>query len=184
MIEKMVEKACKLIARRLTKKGLDYLIDPGGEPYLHRYYIFRRSWIANRYKSSFLFNDVAHWLSNRLPSCYLHYFYRGDSDRSLHNHPWGYSVSIILTGGYTEIRWDRNIRDTVTRTFKSGDWNVIRANDYHKVNLTDPAKGCWTLFFSGPRVQDWNFWNPLAPFSAPVPWQEYDGRADCGTLAN
>ena len=35
---------------------------------------------------------------------YLHRFERPDNDRHLHNHPWPWAVSLVLTGGYDEVR--------------------------------------------------------------------------------
>ncbi len=114
-------------------------------PYLGRYYLLRRRWLPK------MVRDRAH-------SVYLHYFYRGDSDIELHNHPWGVSISLILTGGYVEER--RTDHGVVTRRIRPGSINIIRAHDFHRVTLLKPAKGSWTLFVAGPRTQDWGFWHP------------------------
>lgn len=107
------------------------------DPYLSRYYLFRSP-------------DG----SRRLPfGTFLHCFHRSDEDRDLHNHPWGTSVSVILYGGYIEERLvgDRIVR----RVFRPGSINVIRKNDFHRVDLL--ADECWTLFFAGFREQSWGF---------------------------
>ena len=114
-----------------------------------------------------------------LPGVYLHYFIRSDSDRSPHNHPWASAVSLILLGGYTERRC-RVTKSFKRRLFKNGDvvpqesmiWSSSRfrplsinrlwANTFHRIDLTDKDKGCWSLFFSGERLQpsdgtDWGF---------------------------
>jgi len=180
----IVERVCQKIAERLTIRGRVHVINPGGTPYLHRYYIFRRRWIKDRCKNLLLVSDVANWVSNHLPSCYLHHFHRGDLDKALHNHPWSFSLSIILTSGYTELRWDRSKGRVVTRLVRPGDINIIRADDYHKVDLVDKENGCWTLFFSGPRIQNWSFWDPQHPLSAPIPWEDYVDGHQLGELSN
>jgi hypothetical protein len=51
-----------------------------GGPYLERYYLFGAfGWHA-----------------------YLHRFVDSDTDRGLHDHPWGRAVSLVLSGGYDE----------------------------------------------------------------------------------
>ena len=64
-----------------------------GEPYLLRVKIFgympgKPSWLPI--------------------SMYLHLFIRPDEERAIHNHPWLWSASLILVGGYTEERLHRN----------------------------------------------------------------------------
>lgn len=119
------------------------LIEVDGEPYLRRFYIKR---------------------SGRFPGIYLHYFYRGDADRDLHNHPWDISISLILAGGYAEERLHRiwtkqGWRNTVvTRLLRPWNINIIKANDFHRVDFIPGVKGTWTLFCSGKRVQDWGFY--------------------------
>lgn len=89
---------------------------------------------------------------------YLHFFQRSDADQELHNHPWDWALSFVLTGGYWEER--RNVDDTVTRKLVSPfRFNFLRANTYHRVDLIDEEKGAWTLLLRGRRLQDWGFWN-------------------------
>lgn len=93
---------------------------------------------------------------------YLHHFFRGDRDRDYHNHPWRISYSWILTGGYSEEKWNPETKQIDTRVFRPGAFNVIRRDDYHKVTLLEPEKGCWTLFVSVDRLSesngfDWEF---------------------------
>lgn len=99
---------------------------------------------------------------------YLHRFNRGDEDKELHNHPWAWAFSLMLAGGYVEHRlcsqgivWRRVVRP--------GAVNVIRANDFHKVELRGgPA---WTLFVTGPKAQSWGFLDPLSREF--TPWREF-----------
>ncbi|MGN6103684.1 MAG: hypothetical protein ACTHU0_01140, partial [Kofleriaceae bacterium] len=37
----------------------------------------------------------------------LHRFHRPDVDQHLHNHPWKWAVSLILSGSYVEERFDQ-----------------------------------------------------------------------------
>lgn len=113
---------------------------------------------------------------------FLHRFHMSDDADALHNHPCKWSFSIILLGGYVEERRVSklasgqgcicNIVDiqrslhhdhhdakyhVVRRTLKPGSLNVIRDSDYHRVDLLDDE--CWTLFFAGPKVASWSFWD-------------------------
>lgn len=104
---------------------------------------------------------------------YLHFFARSDADHELHNHPWEWGLSFILTGGYTEERRmaDGTIR---VRTFGPGRVNFLRANTYHRVDLLDEDRGAWTLFIRGPRTQSWGFWcRHTGTFTA---WREFVSR--------
>lgn len=124
---------------------------------------------------------------------YLHRFHRGDDDAELHNHPWTFSVSFVLAGGYVE---ERRVARTVRcigcgairirrlrgvdmarferehtacggeirvkyrvakRTVRPWTFNVIRGTDFHRVDLLE--EDAWSLFFAGPHMDDWHFWN-------------------------
>jgi hypothetical protein len=88
------------------------------------------------------------------PGRYLHFFYRSDSDRELHNHPWAWGVSLVLRGGYRE-HTDWGVED-----FEPGRVNLLLAHTFHRVELRrDPWReiGAWTFFWSGPRVGVWGF---------------------------
>jgi len=101
---------------------------------------------------------------------FLHRFVDSDEVGEIHNHPWTYCVSIILTGGYFENRckWEFDESKTLedgTRFARLGEMtlethlpfsiNVIQHDDMHRVTLMNgPA---WTLFFHGPRVGTWGF---------------------------
>ncbi len=95
----------------------------------------------------------------------LHNFHRPDSDRYLHNHPWRWAFSIVLSGSYDEERLVDDSGETKHRRVR---WfNVLRADDYHRV--TKLHGDVWTLFVTGPRVQDWGF----LVDGERVPWTEY-----------
>src|SRR5271170_2836454 len=77
----------------------------GVSPYLSRYYLRGRPTMPDGSepfaedgapKRGAIFPDRIH--------VYLHKFHRGDSDEALHNHPWLWSRSFVLAGGYIEER--------------------------------------------------------------------------------
>jgi hypothetical protein len=122
-----------------------------GTPYLLRIYvlrIFRKRW----------------------PGVFLHYFFQGDRDRALHNHPWRWARSLILAGGYVEHRRDAQ-GNVTSRTYRPGDWNVLNGSDFHRVCLL--SRGCWSLFIAGERMQTWGFSERPGHFET---WQDRDRR--------
>lgn len=137
-VEKVVDRFCWFLVRTFPSRVRE--IEVEGDKYLLRFYL----------KHS----------SSRLPGLYLHHFYRGDQDRDLHNHPWNKSISFILTGGYVEERLPEkekgkpNYRVT-TRKVGPGSFNVIKADDFHRVDLI--GRSTWTLFTSGKKIKGWGF---------------------------
>ncbi len=110
-----------------------------------------------------------------LPRPYLHYFFRGDDDRSYHNHPWKRSFSLILVGGYIEHVWNFKHERPLSRLFTPGKVNYLKRDTYHRVELL-PGQKCWTLFVSTGRVQssdgyDWDFYDPET--GGYTPWGEW-----------
>lgn len=144
--EPFMVRACAT-ASRFARNRRTFYTDT--DPYLTRFYLTKHS------------REEGVVDPQKLLGVYLHYFHRGDVDYALHNHPWHWSFSLILTNGYLEQRWDPKTRSIQTRKVRPGSVNVIRANDFHRVDLLDPSKGAWTLFFSGRRVrEEWGFWLP------------------------
>lgn len=130
--------------------------DPGS-PYLLRAYLTPNLW--------------------KLPSPYLHNFFRSDEDPHGHNHPWLVSISIILARGYVEWRFNRR-KNTWKRIVRKpwrpwAPWRIVVVwrNTYHKVELRNgPA---WTIFITFWRLgneDDWGFW---VPNSGHTPWKQY-----------
>lgn len=121
---------------------------PDGEPYLLRIYLWR-GWG---------------------PHLYLHFFFRSDFDRDLHNHPWVKALSLIMTQGYSETRvmndWGvkKSVAEVGWKECKPGSLNYITHDTFHRVTLL--GTGCWTLFLTWGRRADvpfdeaWGFWNP------------------------
>lgn len=111
----------------------EHTIYNGRDPYLRRVYLtpqrklFSKPW----------------W-----PGVFFHHFYRSDGDRFPHNHPWKLAISFVLRGGYTEHRWSRVTKSWTVRKVKPFSLNIIRAEDFHRVELDDPIRGADTLFFA------------------------------------
>ena len=117
-----------------------------GEPYLERYFLFR------------LVGFTA----------YIHRFVDNDPDRGLHDHPWSWSCSLILAGGYHGLRathvHTHNAPDIRLRYRRPGRFNIIRGDDFHRIILhwhhANPGTEAWTLFVHGRRAKGWGFIQP------------------------
>lgn len=132
------------LLHRITDRLPCRIIDgEQGEPYLERYYLCGLNGVG-----------FQGW------HAYLHRFVDSDPDRGLHDHPWGHAVSLVLTGGYDEVRLvDKSLPTaevpTSTRRLLPGRFNRLRGEDYHRVVLN--GRPAWTLFVHGPRVKGWGF---------------------------
>lgn len=137
----MLRKICEWLAKRLPSFTIP---TPDGSPYLTRYYLFGadRKW----------------------GNIFLHHFHSSDKDMApsgtyyLHNHPWPWSFSIILVGGYVEER--RRTDDSIEeRTYLPGSFNTLTDKDFHRVDLI--GNDGWSLFFTGWRSdkRSWGFWD-------------------------
>ena len=112
-----------------------------GKPYLTRAYVLLRDWKS--------FN------------VFLHRFHSSDQENEFHNHPWRWSVSFILSGGYVEYRINkRDITGTITKHVRMPlTINVIKNDVFHRVKLLDENDGVWSIFIAGCRDRDWGFLN-------------------------
>ncbi len=154
--EKFVEKACEQIA--LLAPDHKIITRGDNEPYLERYFFFRREWVRKFFRAQQW--NVPRWVEG-VPSIYLHHFVKGDDEEELHSHPWKRSVSLILTVGYREERRVGN--GTTFRIVKPWHFNVIGEDDFHKVELLDKERGVWTIFVAGldgEEKHSWGFWHP------------------------
>jgi hypothetical protein len=80
-------------------------------------------------------------------------------------------VSLILSGGYIEERWEPVpdlfrglVPDKIRqRWVKPGHINVLTGQTFHRVDLLQKDWGgrgelaCWTLFLVGPKFASWGF---------------------------
>lgn len=117
----------------LTSRLPTRLIMLDDRPYLERYYVGR------------LFGATF----------YLHRFVSSDTERHLHNHPWGWGRALVLCGGY-----DEECVIDISPADPSGClvdrrrvrwWNRVDGNHFHRIANAYP--GTWTLFFHGPRTK-------------------------------
>lgn len=155
------------LLKKITSRLDHRVIETDGRPYLTRWYL----WPGAPRKGE---DDTA----SRAPlAVFIHFFHRGDDDRDPHNHPWDLSASLVLTGGYHEERMvtiteggARRV-DWVSRIVRPWSINLIRGEDFHRVELLRPDEGCWTIFVAGRNVQDWGFKERHT--GRFVPWQAY-----------
>jgi hypothetical protein len=158
MIGRLLQRIADRFESALIKRREPQLAEATGEaqderPYLERYFL---------------------WKSRRSsgPGLFLHHFVGSDPGPELHDHPWDFSVSLVLTGGYWENRMYTRYHYTVknedgTKEKRWVPWsfqrwlgplslNVIRGTDFHQVIIPE-GRDAWTLFFHGERVKVWGF---------------------------
>jgi len=153
----MIENICIAISKHLPS----FSIAKDGLKYLTRYYIF---------------------LKDRLyANIFLHHFHRSDMDIGtnglglLHNHPFP-GFSFILFGGYWEERLQTD-GSVIRRKVKPFTFNIIRKDVFHRVDLLDENKGCWSLFFTGSRKGNtWGFWDRIT--KEYIPFQKVEGAIE------
>jgi hypothetical protein len=152
----------KLNLIQIVQKLPSFTIYKDGVPYLTRYHAF----LADR----------------EFGNIFIHHFHRSDMDMGsdghglLHSHPFGWSFSIVLSGGYIEER--RQPDDTVLKKIvKPGSLNFLSKKDYHRVDLLDEEKGAWTIFFTGSRKNNsWEFWDRATKQA--IPWNNIAGAIE------
>jgi hypothetical protein len=78
-----------------------------------------------------------------------------DKDRLLHNHPWEWSWSLVIRGGYVEDR--REIDGPVRRRrLWPGMINVLGPRTFHRITDLKGAE-TWTFFRAGKKNAGWGF---------------------------
>lgn len=170
----------KVIVPRIHEPRIIYDRD-GKTPYLSRYYITQRPRMADgsdpfeagQLRKGVIWPDAPFGL-------FLHYFHRGDDDKSLHNHPWRWACSFILAGGYSEERRGQPMPNSKGRYYVENrvvpplSFNFIKGTDFHRVDLIDEERGAWSLFLVGPKITTWGFWDRhTGEF---VGWREFISR--------
>lgn len=113
-----------------SQQGTGAVIHP--TPYMLRWYVIRK---------------------RRFLSVYLHQILRSDDDRALHDHPWA-TLSVLLRTGYYEVTpmggfW-REEGEIVARGSRAS----------HRLEVSDTAPPCISLFITGPVVREWGFHCP------------------------
>lgn len=125
---------------------------------------------------------LSRWTLARLEDggeIYLHHFHRADEDRDgFHNHPWR-GTGLILLGGYWEERLapdDGRVEGAPPRVisptfYGPGDLVHVEPDTFHRLDrLGDEARGSWSFFAVGPRLQSWGFKSRTS--GEFVPWEE------------
>lgn len=128
----------------------------GANSYLIRWYI-----LGKREKGT--------WREKLPFNIFLHEFRLSDDAGDLHSHPFQWSVALVLYGGYIE---ERRVGDRVeTRRVTPPSINIIRGDDYHRVDLI--KNSAWSLFIAGPHTEDdnWHFWDRITKRKAQ--WLDY-----------
>ena len=86
---------------------------------------------------------------------YLHRFVSGDSERSVHNHPWKSGGSLVLCGSYVESRvvdicpW-ADETGCILKTHVVSVYNAVNGNVFHRIDTAMP--NTWTLFFHSEKL--------------------------------
>jgi hypothetical protein len=113
---------------RITNHLPCRIISDGPRKYLERYYLFTLFGVR----------------------FYLHRFVGSDPDRGLHNHPWRWAGSVILSGHYIE--------ETHYGTARVGWVNGLVGDTFHRVILPEGVNEVWTLFFHrAHKAKSWGF---------------------------
>ena len=92
----------------------------------------------------------------------LHRFLRSDADDEFHDHPWDNRTTVI-SGGYFEVTPEGH------RWLGPGSQVERKATDFHRVQIA-PGIVPVTLFWHGPKVNEWGF---RLPDGSKVPWREF-----------
>ena len=129
------ERWCREIAPTLEVQH----IQRNGHPYLDRYFV--TGWSPRNRRSG--------------PAMFLHHFRSSDPLDQVHSHPWAWSCSLIVSGGYREFRCEGRQTEPQVHDYEPGDTNILTAEVKHRIELL--GKDCWTIFLASHVEQSWNF---------------------------
>ena len=108
------------------------------DPYLERYYVLHADSV-DRERKDIPFNVL------------IHRFMQSD-DPVFHDHPWNWSFSLILKGGY----WEHTPEGKKWRGVGSFKLMIPHDNDVHWIEIPESGK-TWSLFIRGRTTHDWGF---------------------------
>jgi hypothetical protein len=109
---------------------------------------------------------------DRIGRVLLHRMEAPDPGIDLHDHPWWF-VSIVLRGGYTELRLPTRMAPTYAKVAETnpaqmrgvrnrrrpGSIQAMRLDECHTITELH-GRCCWTLVIGGPRRRSWGFYLP------------------------
>lgn len=126
-------RASSLRSRIINSLPRRVVYNKDGEVYLERFYLLRTTGLG----------------------LVLHRIVRPDLDERLHDHPWKWAFSLVISGAYVEqrLRPDGKIGVKILRR---GCTNTLRATTLHRISQVRSGE-VWTLFLHGARVKQWSF---------------------------
>lgn len=91
---------------------------------------------------------------------YVHFIYREDLDRDLHDHPWGF-WRMVLKGAYHEAYniEPSNPWSAVPQMHLPFRPNFFPVEHSHRITMVQP--GTVTLVLVGRKKRTWGFWVPI-----------------------
>jgi len=127
------------------------IISDDGTPYLERYYVCTVFGVR----------------------VYLHRFVGSDPDRGLHDHPWPWAFSLVLSGWYIE-----ELRRA--SKFRTVRWiNFLTGDTFHRVILPHGRRDTWTLFAHRAKVvKEWGFWHGCKVGAIWTPYPQQTGTRE------
>lgn len=132
-----------MLLKFLEKIGrCEALVDPYGEVMALRYFLLRKEGGQKNFNTDWLPNI---WLHKML----LEY---GPDNSFIHRHPWA-TLSIILSGGYTEV-----LENKKCRVLKKGSVAFRSSSMGHYIDTIIP--NTWSLFAHWFKKHDWQFVQP------------------------
>jgi hypothetical protein len=111
---------------------------------------------------------------NPIFNIYLHCFHRSDDDRALHDHPWLFNASILVSGHYMEhTPGGKFLR-------QAGEVHLRGPVATHRIELIGKQRVV-TLFITGPWIRPWGFycpkgWRHWKVFTSNTPGESTVGR--------
>lgn len=129
------------IIRRLLRSVSGKIIFVYDKPYLTRYYL-----LGNGSGSTF--------------EVYLHHMHKVDEFRWLHNHPWTWFLSLVLSGSYWQETFDSSSRQHSKQHIRR--FNLFRGTSHYHAIRNLPKGSAWTLVVAPPKRRDyeWGYWDP------------------------
>jgi 8-oxo-dGTP diphosphatase len=137
MIGDCMEKLLRCLIVALTNYlPVKVIRDDKGVPFLYRYHLFM--------------------LGPDGPGMCIHRFVKSDPERGYHDHPWSFSMSFILCGGYHERILSTETKEGYVEKWRNRfTFNHLDGHKtFHRV-MIEEGKDAWTLFYFQKRSKTW-----------------------------